>query len=152
MPRYDIHFQPVMPPEDQFGYKVFTFGFKAALGISGAQALVNRWTKTFITPKGSDLLHPSYGTEFGNLPGSNILGDFGMLQDVVVMAIEDANEQVHAQESEYGIILDDNEMLDSAAFGWLSPTAGKDGFHVGIIINNMAGQSLPFKLTLAATR
>jgi hypothetical protein len=150
MPRYDIHFQPVMPTEDAQGYKIFTFGFTRTLGIRGPQALVNRWAKTFMTPKGSDLLHPSYGTEFGSLPGSNISNDFSMLQDVVVMAIEDASDQVRQQETRAAIPAD--EALSSAELSWIRPTAGGDGFDVGIIINNKAGRVLPLKLTLAATR
>lgn len=151
MYKLDVHFQPVMPPGSSYGFKVFTFGYRSALEVYGPQALVNRWVKTFMTPKGSDLLHPQFGTEFGNLPGSNILRDFTMLQDIVVMSIDDANTQVHDQEK--GIYyLNDDELLDSAEFGWIMPSSGGDGFHVGIVINNMAGTPLPLKLTLGATR
>jgi hypothetical protein len=149
MAKYDIHFQPVMPPESASGYKIFTFGFISPLKVRGPQALVNRWLKTFMTPKGTDPLHLSYGTEFGSLPGSNI-GDFSMLQDLVVMAIDDANEQVRTQESR--MYLDADESLATASFGWLVPYVGGDGFSVGIVISNMAGRTLPLKLTLAATR
>jgi hypothetical protein len=149
MPRYDIHFQPVMPTEAAYGYKIFTFGFTAPLSIRGPQALVNRWAKTFMTPKGSDPLHSSYGTEFGNLPGSNVT-DFSMLQDIVVMAIDDANDQVRAQEAKNRV--DPDESLDTATLGWITPEAGGDGFQVGILISNLAGVALPLKLTLAATR
>jgi hypothetical protein len=54
----DIHFQPV-PASEVTGNKVFTFGFVSALKVSGLQALVNRWVKTFMTPLGSDPLHPN---------------------------------------------------------------------------------------------
>lgn len=150
MPRYDIHFQPVTPASEAYGYKIFTFGFVNTLGVRGPQALVNRWSKTFMTPKGSDLLHPSYGTEFGNLPGSNISDDFAMLQDIIVMAIEDANDQVRQQETSG--FLDADESLAAAELGWLTPVVGGDGFSVGIVISNQLGKALPLKLSLAATR
>ena len=150
MPRYDIHFQPVTPVDDIYGYKAFTFGFTAALGVRGPQALVNRWAKTFITPKGSDLLHPSYGTQFGNLYGSNVLGDFSSLQDVVIMAIDDANEQVTAQDASG--IMDADESLSNATLGWLTPLSSGDGFDVGVVITNKANQNLTLRLALMATR
>jgi len=147
---HDIHFQPIMPPEDQHGFKSFTFGFTAALKINGPQALVNRWVKTFMTPKGSDLLHPDYGTDFGNLAGSNIVNDFTTLQDTVIMAIDDANDQVRRQDE--SAVLDSSEALDSATLGQFIPITGGDGFNLWVVINNKAGQNLPLKLTLMATR
>ena len=148
--RYDVHFQPVMPTSAGTGFKVFTFGFTAALKVRGSQSLVNRWAMTFMTPKGSDLLHPSYGTEFGSLAGSNLVSDYSTLQDIVVMAIDDANDQVRKQGEM--TTLSNNELLDAAVFNRLIPTASGDGFDVWIVINNRAGESLPLKLTLAATR
>lgn len=150
MARYDIHFQPVVPVGDIYGYKAFTFGFTAALGVRGPQALVNRWAKTFMTPKGSDLLHPSYGTQFGSLYGSNVLGDFSSLQDVVVMAIDDANEQVTKQDASGTMNAD--EALANAALGWLTPAASGDGFDVGIVITNKANQPITLRLALMSTR
>jgi hypothetical protein len=150
MPRYDIHFQPIMPPEDQYGFKSFTFGFVASLKIRGPQSLVNRWVKTFMTPKGSDLLHPSYGTDFGSLAGSNIVNDFSTLQDTVIMSIDDASDQVRRQDE--AETLDDDESLESAELGSFVPEPGGDGFNVWVVINNKAGQNLPTKLTLMASR
>ena len=149
MPRYDIHFQPVTPASDIVGYKMFTFGFTAALGVRGPQALVNRWAKTFITPKGSDLLHNSYGTQFGNLYGSNI-SDFSSLQDIVTMAIDDVNEQVVAQDAAGTMNAD--ESLANAALGWLTLLPEGDGFDVGIVITNKANKQLTLRLALMATR
>lgn len=147
---YDIHFQPVTPVEDIQGFKLFTFGFTAALGVQGPQSLVNRWAKTFMTPKGTDLLHPSYGTQFGRLYGSNILGDYSSLQDTVIMAIDDANEQVWRQDADNDMPAE--EALAEASFGWLTPSAAGDGFDLGVVINNKAGQALTIKLALMATR
>jgi hypothetical protein len=149
MPRYDIHFQPVTPASDIVGYKMFTFGFTAALGVRGPQALVNRWAKTFVTPKGSDLLHPSYGTQFGNMFGSNI-EDFSSLQDIVIMAIDDANEQVVAQDASG--LMDADESLANATLGWLTLLPEGDGFDVGVVITNKANKNLTLRLALMATR
>lgn len=149
MPRYDIHFQPVTPVADIVGYKMFTFGFTAALGVRGPQALVNRWAKTFTTPKGSDLLHPAYGTQFGDMFGSNI-EDFSSLQDIVIMAIDDANEQVAAQDASG--MMNADESLANATLGWLTPLPDGDGFDIGVILTNKANQNLTLRLALMATR
>jgi len=150
MPRYDIHFQPVMPPEDQRGFKSFTFGFTSALRVRGTQSLVNRWVKTFYTPKGSDLLHPGYGTDFGSLAGSNIVNDFSTLQDTVIMAIDDASEQVRRQDEAES--LDDDESLESAELGSFVPTSSRDGFDFWVVLTNRLGTSLQVKLTTLASR
>jgi hypothetical protein len=137
-----------MPSEDISGYKTFTFGFTAALKIRGPQALVNRWAKTFMTPKGSDLLHPDYGTEFGDLAGSNIVSDYTELQDTAIMSIDDASDQVREQDA-VGL-LDANESLESAELVKFVPL--QDGFELWVLLVNKAQQSLPLKLTLMATR
>lgn len=137
-----------MPSEDIYGYKTFTFGFTAALKIRGPQALVNRWAKTFMTPKGSDLLHPDYGTEFGDLAGSNIVSDYTELQDTAIMSIDDASDQVRDQDATG--LLDANESLESAELVKFVPL--QDGFELWVLLVNKAQQSLPLKLTLMATR
>lgn len=137
-----------MPSEDIFGYKTFTFGFTAALKIRGPQSLVNRWAKTFMTPKGSDLLHPDYGTEFGDLAGSNVVSDYTALQDNAIMSIDDASDQVREQDAVS--LLDANESLESAELIKFVPL--QDGFELWVLLVNKAQQSLPLKLTLLATR
>jgi hypothetical protein len=147
MAKYDIHFQPV-PSADVVGYKTFTFGFRAALKVTGPQALVNRWVKTFMTPKGSDPLDITYGTTFASLVGGNFSQTNTDLQDVVVLAMEDASDQVRQQDLE-GFYNDDERLL-SATLLQYAPVA--DGFAVWVEIKNMAGDVLPVKLVDLADR
>ena len=145
MPGYDIHFQQV-PQADVAGYKLFTFGFTASLKIQGPQALVNRWLKTFFTPKGSDLLSPSTGTLLASCIGGNVTGD---LEDLVATAIDDTSEQVKVQDllGEYPT----NECLKSATLiQYTSPTS--DSFEVWIRLKNQAGESITIRLSDYATR
>lgn len=134
---YDIHFQPV-PASEVKGYKCFEFGFRAALKVTGFQSLVNRWVKTFMTPRGSNPLYPDEGTGFGRLVGSNISKISTDLQDVVAMAVEDANEQVRDQDI-VGL-RSDNERLASATL--LDFVRTDDGIQVWVLIKNMEGSSL----------
>lgn len=143
MAGYDIHFQPV-PPDEVHGFKTFEFGYRAALKVKGPQSLVNRWVKTLMTPKGSDPLRASYGTAFGNLPGSNISGKSPDVADVVNMAIQDANEQVMQQD--IAGLYPDNERLLSAELITIEISEAGDGFNVWVRINNVAGEVITFRL------
>ena len=131
----DIHFQGV-PQSDVTGYKIFTFGYETALKVDGAQSLVNRWAKTFVTPKGSDPLEPNAGTVFGSLYGANV-SQQADIQDIVFLAISDANTQVKAQD--IVSMHPPEERLQSAALITYSPSPETAGFEVWIKIVNQAG-------------
>lgn len=141
MPKYDIHYQPV-PERDVRGYKTFTFGYKAAVKVDGIQGLVNRWAKTFMTPKGSDPLDAEAGTNFARLIGMNISKVSGDLEDVATLAIEDANAQVRTQDIEG--LYPENESLLSAHL--LDFVASGSGIEMWIEIKNLAGTVLPIRV------
>jgi hypothetical protein len=135
--KYDIYIQPVAASYVK-GYRCYEFGFAAALKVRGPQALVNRWAKTFMTPRGSDPLYPEQGTAFGNLPGSNITRVNDDLQDLVAIAIDDASAQVREQDIQG--LYDLDEQLQSATLLTFEQSA--DGIEVWILIKNMAEESL----------
>ncbi len=147
MSGYDIHFQPV-PADRVYGFRCFEFGFQAALKVKGMQALVNRWVKTLMTPLGSDLLDPTAGTTFGNLVGSNFGAISSDIQDLVVMAIEDASDQVKEQDLQ-GYFTDDEKLQSAELLDFVEVTAG---FEVWILIKNVAGDALSVPLVTLATR
>ena len=129
---------------------MFTFGFRASLKVQGPQALVNRWAKTFMTPKGSNPLHKDEGTAFGRLVGSNIDAYHGGLEDVILLSIEDANEQVRQQDLDG--LYPENERLANATLLQLEESATGDGVAVWVRIVNVAGEVLPVKLIELADR
>jgi hypothetical protein len=147
MAGYDTHFQPI-PAVDVTGYKLFTYGFRASLKVTGPQSLVNRWVKTMMTPKGSDPLDITYGTTFASLVGGNFSSSNSDVQDVVTLAMEDASAQVRQQDIE-GFYNDDERLLSATLLNY---TAAADGFTVWIEIKNMAGDALPVKLIDLADR
>ena len=138
---YDIHFQPVPASEAQ-GYKCFEFGFTAALKVQGLQALVNRWAKTLMTPRGSDPLYPEEGTGFGLLVGANISRVTTDVRDMVTIAIEEANEQVREQDLE-GFYSDSERLQNGELLDFIE---SDDGFQVWVKITNVAGESLEIQL------
>lgn len=90
----DIHIQIINPDEQTFG-EVLTFDFADVITVTGFQALMNRWLKTFLTPKGTDPVDKSRGTEFAYLRGSNVSGKLS-LQPLLTEYVEDASAQVRA--------------------------------------------------------
>jgi hypothetical protein len=147
MAGYDIHFQPV-PKKDVKGYKAFTFGFTAALKVKGPQALVNRWAKTFLTPKGSDPLDPTAGTNFADMIGANITSISQDLYDLALLALQDTNEQVKSQDIQG--LYPDNESLGSASI--IDFVQTQDGIELWVEINTLSGETLQIRLIDLANR
>jgi len=146
---YDIHFQPV-PADEVAGLKIFTFGFTAALKVQGLQALVNRWAKTFMTPKGSDPLDPNHGTDFANLAGSNVDRDSPELKDITIISIDEANTQVREQDIA-GVYPPEESLLTATLEGFRETLDGV-GLEVWVTITNMNEDKLTIKLMDLATR
>lgn len=145
----DIHFQPT-PASETHGGKVFTFGFVSALKVWGLQSLVNRWAKTFMTPVGSDPLHPESGTSFATLIGVNINQDNPDIEDAVVLAIDDTNEQLIEQESKGGYPT--NESLGYAKLTALAYDPVTSSVGIWVEISNKLNESLTLKLVELADR
>jgi len=147
MATYDIHFQPVLAAQAK-SLKTVTFGFKAALKVRGPQALINRWLKTILTPRGSDPLSPTRGTSLPSLLGQNIDGVSIDIRDVVNAAVEDANDQVKDQDVE-GLYPEDESLATATVTRYVED---ENGFDVWVTIKNQAGQALPVKLATLGTR
>lgn len=94
MARYDLHIQLLDPGQQTYGSN-FSFALKAPILVTGFQALMNRWMKIFMTPKGSHPVRRQEGTEFAYLIGSNV-ADTASLQAVISEYIDDATAQVQA--------------------------------------------------------
>ena len=141
MAKYDTFFQPV-PSSQVEGFKVFEYGYQASLKVTGPPALVNRWIKTLMTPKSTDPINKNYGTGFTGLLSSNISSVTNELVDVVNLSIEEANEQV--REQDLVGFFPDNERLANATL--LSIEIGEDGLDVWVNVQNVAGESVSFRL------
>lgn len=143
-----MHFQQV--PRDQVrGYKIFTFGFSAALKVKGPQSLVNRWLKTFFTPKGSDPLDPAVGTILAGMIGGNISSDRSDVEDQVIMSINDANDQVRLQDMNGAYPV--NECLNTVSLLRFEMPAA-DTIEFWVKLTNVAGERIVIHLTDLATR
>ena len=91
----DLHIQ-IVDPSRQTARALFTLG-ATPLAVEGLQALVNRWLKTFLTPKGSHPWRRTEGTEFYQLIGGNVASLRGT-EALVIEAVDDTSDQVMAQD------------------------------------------------------
>lgn len=149
MTKYDIHFQQISK-KDQLELvdgKVFTFGFKSAVGVSGPQKMVNRWVKCLLTSKGSDVMSANYGTGFNSLIGSNITSK-NDLADALTLFIEDCNSQMRSHD--WTNFPPDDERFDSANLVKLTITDG--GFEAVVLLRNVLGRQVQVNLPEVSTR
>jgi hypothetical protein len=139
--KYDIHFQ-LISDSAQVSGKLFSFGFKSAVGVRGPQKLINRWIKTLITPKGSDPFDRNVGTGFYGLLGSNITSRQDVI-DAVSLFIEDCNNQIRASDRRNQS--SDSERLQTATLASLIEN-DEDGFEIYVNIRNAAGITVTIPL------
>lgn len=139
--KYDVHFQ-LLPGLQQTSGKLFSFGYKAAIGVAGPQKLINRWMKVFLTPKGSDPFDRNSGTGFSALLGSNITNRRDVV-DAIVLALEDCNAQIRAMDRRS--MPPEDERLKAAVLTSVED-AGNSGFEIYISVSNAAGLTVAVPL------
>ncbi len=141
MAKYDIHIQPVQV-DAVIGVRCYEFGYAAALKVDGFQSLISRWAKTLLTPRGSNPIDQEEGTNFTNLIGANLSTVTTGVRDLVALEIEDANEQVRAQD--IAGFRPDAERLQGGELQRF--IEGADGFDVWVKLTNVAGNEVSFRV------
>ena len=147
MARYDLHIHIIDPSEQTFG-ETMTFDLLSPILVDGLQALVNRWTKTFLTPKGSDPIDLARGTEFPFLIGSNI-DETQSLQALLTEYVLDATEQVKASDRRT-VGLPNTERLRDATiiqYTQIDPTRSEFWVEVTNAAYQRATTLIPYKVT-----
>lgn len=140
---YDIHFQVVPEEEQRAGGRMLSFGYTGTLGVRGPQKLINKWIKCLLTPRGSNPLNRSEGTDFANLIGAN-MSSVQDVRDLVVLAVGECNDQIFAIDRRTAPPAD--ERLLSATLS--SFQALPDGFEAHISLKNVEGTVAVFPLPL----
>lgn len=135
MAKYDIHVEGV-PPDDVIGQKCFTFGaYRQTLAVCNTQKMVNRFVRCFMTPIGSDLSDPTYGTALAALFLGSIRAND--LSSVVAQAVADTEQKIREYDSANGAPA--SERLASATIDdiQVDPSGGR--VVVIITLKNAAG-------------
>lgn len=137
---YDIHIEGV--PQDQVRNEKFLwfgdFGDKRAIAVQGVQKMVDRFLKCILTPAGTDISDPNYGTQLTNLFLGNV-NSAGLRQMVTLAVI-----QAEAQIRKYDIIngAPEDERLSSATVESLELNTDGDGFELTVLLKNAAGTTV----------
>ena len=138
MTLYDIHIQLLDPSEQTYGAN-FGFGLASPILVTGFQALVNRWLKIFMTPKGSHPVRRLEGTEFPFLIGSNV-ADVGSLQAVIAEHMDDATEQVQVVDRASAWLTNDQRLRSAALIQF--NVVGPSAIEFWIELTNQSGRRL----------
>jgi hypothetical protein len=125
-----------------------SFGYNPPVGVRGLQMLVNIWLKCFLTPKGSDPVNLSYGTDFTRLIGSNVTPEDA--RDVVLLAIQDCNAQIKAFQAK-DTSLTATERLATCVLIEYTIDNTAPGFTAKVDLKNVANERLVVNLPAGAT-
>ena len=137
---YDIHIEGV--PQDQIRNEKFLwfgdFENKRTIAVQGIQKLVDRFLKCILTPAGTDISDPDYGTQLTSLFLGNI--DSAGLRQMVTLAVIQAEEQIR----KYDVIngAPEDERLSSAVVETFDPNTTGDGFEMTVLLKNVAGTTV----------
>ena len=149
MATYDVHFQLVPEAEQPgAGARVFTFGYTTAVGVKGAQKLVNRWLKCFCTLRGTDIRDKEYGTGFPDLIGSNVSRKEDFV-DAMSLFIDECSSQI--KNFDQAQFPPDDERLASAVLTNVTPHES-GGYNAYVTIKNVAGSLLTVQVPTGTTR
>jgi hypothetical protein len=146
--RFDMHIQTLPEAEQKATFKFMSWGFESTLGVKGFQMLINIWLKCFLTPRGSDPISLTYGTDFTKMIGSNLRAQDA--RDVVILSIESCNTQINTfQKTDTSLTA--TERLGSAVLTNFVIDNTAPGFTATVEIKNQAGERLVFNLPSHAT-
>lgn len=149
--RYDTYIEPVPREEQARPLDVYRYGMRRHLAIKGLQALITRWSKAFLTEKGSDPTDPEYGAYIASLIGGNI-SSREALRDIVALSVSEATNDLQRYEREYPP-QSDAERLDTATLERVVIDESAPGVEIYVLIENVLGDqqrvALPVSLNPA---
>lgn len=155
MARFDLHFAIVQPPDGrdvpageirQAANANFVLSVRRPIAVRGMQKLINRWLKTFFTPKGSHPVRRDEGTTFPSFVGGMARQD---LDASVMLAMDDASDQVRAVDAR-SPWLDADERLADVALKTFNQL-GQDRVEIWMEITNAAGTRQTMLIPYART-
>ncbi len=141
---YDIHVEGI-GEDDVVNAQFLTFGpYPKQVAVRGIHKLVSRFLKCFMTPLGTDLSDPNYGTTLMSSFLGNV--DPRTLPALASRAVEEAVESIQRYDAEYD--RDDDERL----FGVEVQDIRVDPTNMGVVlyleIQNVEGTTALFTIPM----
>lgn len=141
---YDIHIEGITAGSDDFkGTAFLTFGTykgNSTVGVRGVHKLVTRFIKCFMTPKGSDLSDPDYGTSLLAAFLSNVRVSFAA--QLASQSVQEAFDILREYDTEYD--LDDSERISSVDIQDIVVDETGLGVDIKLYIQNISGEECLF--------
>lgn len=134
--KFDIHIEG-MPLGVATSVRSITFGaYPRSLGVRGPQKMVDRFLKCLMTPIGSDLSDPEYGTPLAAALLRSTVPE--ALQSLAVRSVAAAEEKIREYDSTYG--LPERERLRSVRIDQIHIDSEGQGVVLELTLENTAGE------------
>jgi len=141
---YDIHIEGV-PEDEVINEKFLWFGEfedKDMLAVQGVQKMVDRYLKCLMTPAGTDISDPDYGTAMMSAFLGNL--DPASIRQMVTLAVVQAEERIRRYDVINGA--PEDERLSSAVLESLEVDNTSVGFEMTVLLQNAAGTTVRVQL------
>lgn len=137
---FDIHIEGV-PVGEVSGMGFLSFGdYPQVVGVRGIHKLVAQFLKCMLTPKGTDISDPDYGTDLAEAFQGNI--DSSILGQLASRAVTDTVETLREYHTEY--IVDDDERIAGADILDVQVDEDAPGVSLTIRVTNIEGTKALF--------
>ena len=127
------------------GAKPFSFGDHPTRYMSDFYKTIIKWTKCFLTERGSDLSDKNYGTTIADLLMSNVY-DISTIRDVVNISIGQATQKVQEYQSISLNLSNDELLVGVRLLKFLQDSA--DGIIIDVEFTNANNSSMFLRLPL----
>ncbi len=137
---YDIHIEGV--PQDQIRRDKFLwfgdFEDRDMVAVQGIQKTVDRFLKCLLTPAGTDISDPNYGTKLTRAFLGNI--DLASARQLATLAVIQAEECIRRYDVINGA--PEDERLASAVVETIEMDKAASGFEMVVLLKNAAGTTV----------
>jgi hypothetical protein len=146
---YDVHIEGITADtadtDDYRGTAFLTFGNyngNSTVGVRGVHKLVSRFIKCFMTPKGSDLSDPDYGTSLLSAFLGNVRISFAA--QLASQSVQEAFDNLREYDIEYD--LDDDERISSVDIQDIYVDELGLGIYIKVYIQSISGEEALFTI------
>jgi hypothetical protein len=132
---FDVHIEGV-PVAQVKSTRCVTFGsYGRVLGVKGVQKMVDRFLKCFMTPLGTDISDPSYGT----ILATSFLGNVnsGDVYSIALQSVTTAQQKMQEYDSLGNA--EDDERLASAQIDDITVDQSGGAIQITLRLTNVAG-------------
>jgi len=135
---FDIHIEGV-PADAVKGTKAISFGdYGRVYAVQGIQKMVDRYLKCLMTPVGTDISDPNYGTGLPAMFLGNV--DDATVRQMSALAVSDAETKIRSYDTQNEA--PEDEKLVGATMESFSFDEANRGIEMVVLLKNAAGTTV----------